>query len=201
MQNQKKPDDGNRTKETGLLEETKQNLAQEMQYIKNADFDDESREKYAIVETILEYASYVLFIICLLALLFSFIRPVRIQGDSMMDTYKSNQMVAAFRHADIDNGDVIVFLGTEEQYGNMEYVIKRVIASGGDTIEIKNSVVYVNGKTLDEPYAKGTMGDMEAITVTDGYYFVMGDNRENSLDSRSVGFISEDQVLGKVGIK
>ena len=83
-----------------------------------------------------------------------------------------------------------------------DYIIKRVIGQGGDKIEIKNNRVYLNDEVLDEPYINEPMNKNEdiRITVPKGYLFVMGDNRNNSLDSRSneIGLINVDkEVVGK----
>ena len=82
--------------------------------------------------------------------------------------------------------------------------IKRVIGVGGDTVKIKNSKVYVNDEELNEPYIHDeiTEGDVDTI-VPEGSVFVLGDNREISLDSRydNVGFINESDILGKVFVR
>ena len=86
-----------------------------------------------------------------------------------------------------------------------EDFIKRVIALPGETIEIKENVVYIDGEPLDEPYlteeARSSNGDLEPTTVPDGEVFVMGDNRGNSADSRfGLGFVPIDKVIGKAFI-
>ena len=83
-----------------------------------------------------------------------------------------------------------------------EDFIKRVIGLPGETIEIKENVVYIEGEPLDEPYlteeARSSNGDLEITTVPDGEVFVMGDNRGNSADSRyGLGTVPLDRVIGK----
>ena len=92
-----------------------------------------------------------------------------------------------------------------------ECIIKRVIAVGGQTVSIENGRVTVDGEVLDEPYIAedayteddGAFGGQYPITIPEGYYFVMGDNRNHSTDSRarSVGLVKRDQIYGKAIIK
>jgi signal peptidase I len=92
-------------------------------------------------------------------------------------------------------GDVIVFRYPRDPSRDF---IKRIIGIPGDTVSISNGVVTVNGTTLDEPYiAPGSNTDMEAKVVPEDSYFVMGDNRPNSSDSRNWGFVPEENIIGK----
>lgn len=138
-------------------------------------------------------------------LIFAFVfRAVGVDGDSMYPTLKDGDWVAVSGvTANIENGDIIV--STQPWERNVP-IIKRVIAVGGDTvyIDFNSNAVYVNGEKLDEPYiAELTRVSYDVefpITVDEGKLFVMGDNRNVSLDSRSskIGFIDERYVLGKV---
>ena len=102
-------------------------------------------------------------------------------------------------------GDVIVFQSEieNELTGKDKLLIKRVIGTPGDKISITGGVVYLNGQALDEPYTKDgyTATEMAEVTVPDECLFVMGDNRQNSADSRDfarVGFVDFSTVKGKV---
>jgi signal peptidase I len=108
----------------------------------------------------------------------------------------------------IHRGDVVVFKYPEDPERDF---IKRVIGLPGETIEVRQKKVYVNGKPLDEPYVHflqpaGEYGEFAPfdvreqygpVTVPEGHYFVMGDNRDNSQDSRYWGFLPRDYVKGK----
>lgn len=92
---------------------------------------------------------------------------------------------------------VIQFItGKTEERSNY---VKRVIGKPGDTITIKDNQVYRNGVALDEPYINGIMNysSDEVWTVPEDHVYVLGDNRNNSLDSRKMGYIPLDHVLGK----
>jgi len=108
---------------------------------------------------------------------------------------------------DPKRGDIIVFVPPHQR--NKDF-IKRVIGTPGDRIEIRNQTVYINGERIEEPYAvhrdpKGVRGylgsvrrdNMGSIEVPAGRYFVMGDNRESSADSRYWGFVSFRDIKGK----
>jgi signal peptidase I len=79
-------------------------------------------------------------------------------------------------------------------------IIKRVIALGGDTIEVADGVLYVNGAVVDETYVvnKDVVKGQARFTIPEGYVYVMGDNRPRSGDSRGFGPVAEDQIVGKV---
>ena len=140
-------------------------------------------------------------------LLFTFIlRLAVVDGNSMMNTLHNKEMLII---SDLmytpDNGDIIVC----NSYGYPNPVVKRVIAKGGQTVDIdfENWVVTVDGKELDEPYVRkidgAPMKDLGVsfpLTVPEGYVFVLGDNRNESLDSRDarIGLIDERHILGEV---
>ena len=138
-----------------------------------------------------------------------------ISGPSMESTLFSNDRVLvnklAYRFGDLQHGDVVVFDRVTTNGGVVEHddLIKRVMALGNETIEIKDCIVYVNGSPVDEPYlsAEDTsqsnlsercrVVNMPKMTVPSENVFVMGDNRPESFDSRSFGVIPESLILGK----
>ncbi|MBO5230232.1 MAG: signal peptidase I [Clostridia bacterium] len=138
-------------------------------------------------------------------LIFSFVfRAVGVDGDSMYPTLKDGDWVAVSGvTTEIDRGDIIV--STQPWERNVP-IVKRVIAVGGDMVDIdfNANAVFVNGVKLNEPYiAELTRVSYDVefpVIVEEGKLFVMGDNRNVSLDSRSskIGLIDERYVLGKV---
>lgn len=136
------------------------------------------------------------------------ITPTIVQEHSMEDTLQNRNYLILLRTAykfgeKPEYGDIVVFRSDliNEDNGKNKLLIKRVVARGGDTIAIRDGVVYRNGEALDEPYTKDgyTNGAMDETLVPEGYLFLCGDNRLVSLDSRSetVGFVDEKRLIGK----
>ena len=126
-----------------------------------------------------------------------------IPSGSMEHTLEINDRVLvskfAYRISDIKRGDVIVFKNPKPLPGEPAQLIKRVAATEGDVIEAVDGRVQVNGQFVDEPYlAPDTVTrDLPRQTVPAGEVFVLGDNRSNSKDSRFIGPIEADTVVGK----
>ena len=143
--------------------------------------------------------------VIILILLFSLVlRPAAVIGNSMLPSFSGGDRVACIHSfSGYERGDVIIISHATRKD---ESIIKRVIAVGGDTVDIDfyKGTVSVNGQVLDEPYVNTPTNlsyDMTfPVTVPEGKIFVLGDNRNDSLDSRStdIGFINENKVLGKV---
>ena len=103
----------------------------------------------------------------------------------------------------VHRGDIIVFEGPEQAEGQVKDLIKRVIGLPGDTVESREGVMYVNGKPIKEPYLGPgiTTGPLEPITVPPQHYWVMGDNRGNSKDSRFFGPIDKKLIIGRAFVR
>lgn len=128
--------------------------------------------------------------------------PYIVEGSSMEPTLHNQDKVFVNKAGDFSRGDIIIIKGPEKNY------VKRVIGFPGDRVEMKNDQLFINGEAVKESYLSENLkaaqqlgskltGDFDAITVPKGHYFVMGDNRLRSMDSRNgLGFIKEDTIVG-----
>lgn len=128
---------------------------------------------------------------------------IRVDGSSMVPTLNNGQFVMVNRLAyhlgdfttgEVKRGDVVVFQYPRDP--EQEY-IKRIIALPGDNVEITGGHVFVNGQQLIEPYIAADARSEGDWFVPAGHIFVLGDNRNNSQDSRSFGYVSMENVIGK----
>ena len=134
--------------------------------------------------------------------------PIRVDGESMTDTLVNGELMLVTKPEYLlgspSRQDVIIC----RYPGRKEYFVKRLIAIPGDTVEIiydadhGTNIVYVNGEAIDEPYLTPRRNDndnsMALLTLGEDEYFVMGDNRDNSNDSRTVGTLHRNQIHGHV---
>lgn len=153
----------------------------------------------------------ILLAVAIAGALLAFFKPIIIQQESMQPNFYSGDYVITSRQAynlfgEPQRGDVIVFkTDMYDDNGKAKNLIKRIVGVPGDTVEIIDGYVYINGELLKEDYIaeQGISGDMEAVTVPEGELFAMGDNRSVSLDSRNpeVGTIEQETIIGKVVVR
>ena len=133
-----------------------------------------------------------------------FVQISKVYGTSMLPTYHEGNIVLVdkvfYKHSEPKRNDIVV---DDYKDANMKetFIIKRVVGIGGDHIEIKDNELYLNGELLEEDYINGAMINSEdmVVDVPEGKVFVMGDNRNNSLDSRKLGYFDFDEdVIGRV---
>jgi signal peptidase I len=131
--------------------------------------------------------------------------PITVEGSSMVPTLHDGDMLIvdkiSYRFNEPQRGDIVIFKYPGDVKENF---VKRIIALGGDEIEVKNGDVYVNGQRLLEDYiaAQPQVGFDDSI-VPEGTIFVLGDNRNGSKDSRDpqVGFVPVDNIVGKAVLR
>ena len=144
-----------------------------------------------------ELIPYILIIIIIIIIRTYIITPVRVDGSSMRQTLEDGNILLLYKMAKINRYDIVVL---DEEYDN-EIIIKRIIGLPGETVEIKNNKIYINDKKIEDEYAYGDTGDYEKITLADDEYFILGDNRLISKDSRYFGPIKESDLMGKVVLR
>ena len=161
----------------------------------------------SIRELLWDTIKLVAVIFVILFLMIYVVSVTQVVGNSMNSTLIDGDVLilskANYRFFDIKRGDIISL-----DYEDTKYLIKRVIGLPGDTIEIKDNILYINGEVYEESYLdKGleypdfSLSDLGYDTIPEDMYLVLGDNRENSLDSREIGLISKDSVNGKIVLR
>ncbi len=160
---------------------------------------------------IIEWARALIGALVLTAVIIFFIRPTVVYGPSMEPSYYDREYLLiskAYVYAkDLKRGDVVIFkTHLKLENGGEKNLIKRVIGVAGDTVEITDGKVYINGAAIKEDYTDGSLTEsfgQSKWVVGENEIFVLGDNRDNSKDSRfeDVGLVNKNTIMGKVMLR
>ncbi len=165
------------------------------------------KKPHPILSEIISWIWSIIVACVLMAVLYFFIgRPFTVSGQSMYPTLHNGDHMIMSKLGGINRFDVVILKAPDE---DKEY-IKRVIGMPGDTVEVKSGVLYINGKVVEQPFINSdnskktvfiddfTLKELTGVDkVPEGKYFVMGDNRGVSKDSRMIGFIDASAIEGK----
>ena len=138
-----------------------------------------------------ELYPYLIIIVCVVIFRSFIATPILVKGRSMYNTLSGNELMLLNKLAKIDRFDIVVVNNIEE-----DYIIKRVIAMPKEKIKCQDGVIYVNNKKINDKFAYGQTEDFSEVTLKDNEYFVMGDNREISKDSRIIGPVTKKEIKG-----
>lgn len=162
----------------------------------------------SIKEFLKDTIKYIIFIIIILIIAIYVVGLQQVVGPSMSPNLKNNDILIldkiSYKFSNIKRGDIISFY-----YADTKYLIKRVIGLPGEYIEFKDNMLYIDGKEVKEEYLKNvttekfSLADLNVSKIPNDMYLVLGDNREDSLDSRDpkVGLIKKSDIVGKVRFK
>lgn len=160
---------------------------------------EKSNKTKEIIKTI---ATYLLIILAVILIRVFFVDPVRVDGSSMNTTLSDGEIMLlnkiVYKKNDIKRFDIVVVNQDDK------YIIKRVIGLPGEVISYRDNELYIDGKKVEDPYPSTktddfTIEDVGHTKIPGDTYFVMGDNRSDSLDSRypSVGVIRKENIVGR----
>ena len=170
--------------------------------------ESEKKEK-STAQNILGTIAYIVGVCVFVFLILHFVGQRTVVNGSSMDTTLANGQnlvmdKLSYRFHDPERYDIIVF---PYQHAENTYYIKRIIGLPGETVQVIDGYMYINGKKLDEHYGAEVMEDpgiaAEPIKLGDDEYFVLGDNRNHSSDSRvaSVGVLTRDMLIGRAWVR
>ena len=171
--------------------------------------DIETEEKPNVMREILGMLVYVGIVLAITFLIITFVgQRTHVSGESMENTLDDGDQLIVdkltYRFHDPERFDIIVF---PFRYKDNTYYIKRIIGLPGETVQIADGEIYINGEVLEESYGREVMQDAgmaaEPITLGDDEYFVLGDNRNYSSDSRdpSVALIHRKEIIGRAWLR
>ena len=138
-----------------------------------------------------ELIPYIVILITVILIRTFIATPVIVNGESMVPTLNHKELLLLKKYdKNIERFDIVVF-----NYNDSK-LIKRVIGLPGETVEYKDGILYINGKIVYDQFSSITKDYKYIGTIDEDSYFVLGDNRENSVDSRMIGLVNKDIIMG-----
>ena len=144
-----------------------------------------------------EILPYIIIILVVVTIRTFFFTPIVVSGSSMEPTLKNKNIMILNKVAKIDRYDIVVIRSKKSK----EVLIKRVIGLPGEEIEIKNGTIYIDGKKIDTNHKDEITSDYPPTKIKDDEYFVLGDNREVSADSRLFGTFNKKEIKGTTRLR
>ena len=145
-----------------------------------------------------EYIPYIFIIIAVILIRTFLVTPIRVNGTSMYPTLKQNDLMILNKiglKSGINRWDIVVVKEDNK------YIIKRVIALPNESVAYIDGKLYINKREVDDNYSLSRTSDFSEIYLKENEYFVMGDNRSVSADSRIIGPVSKKQIIGKTKLR
>ena len=147
-----------------------------------------------ILKLLKEAMPYIIIIVVVLLLRAYVVTPIRVNGLSMYDTLEGDEIMILWKLGEIERYDIVV--ADVKVSGSDDVVIKRVYGLPGETISCEDGKIYINGSLIEDEYGYRETSDFGPVTLGENEYFLLGDNREISLDSRVFGKVTRDEIEG-----
>ena len=157
------------------------------------------KDENKVLKIFKELLPYIIILIVVVVIRTFFVTPIIVSGDSMNPTLKDGEVMILNKMGKIERFGIIVIEAEIEKNGKIEKedIIKRVIALPGEVVSCENGVIYLNDRVLEgDEYGSGTTPDFPRTQLKDNEYFVLGDNRQNSMDSQELGPFNVEKVKG-----
>ncbi len=158
----------------------------------------ENDQKSANKDILLDYLPYLIIVILVIILRTFIATPIRVNGPSMESTLKSGETMVlnklGMKLKGIKRWDIVVAKIDDT------YLIKRVVALPNESVMYEDEKLYINGKVIEDNYSKTLTENFDEVVLNKDEYFLMGDNRYISQDSRTVGAIKKSKIIGKTNI-
>ncbi len=144
-----------------------------------------------------ELLPYIIIVVVVILIRTFIITPVRVSGDSMEKTLSNGYIMLLNKVSSVEREDIVVI---NKKFAGDDVIIKRIIGLPGETIKCEDDVIYINGKKFKDSHAYGITTDFEEVTLKEDEYFVLGDNRVVSNDSRYLGPVKKEYIEGTTDI-